>query len=463
MPPLTSKSSARGALALLALGVTLLLAACGSAGSSGDSTGSTASGESTSPSQEPFSSYEFKPPKFEYRGPLFELSQDYPTQMPPAAEMPGFFKTDFRKDWRTYMDEAREYCFEGNTDVEWRGQDNAVRPWFHMPWQDYGDNGREGIHGLTLEASVRPGQLAKDQKYGKGATYAVGLYNDFGGYTIGKVWQNHEEPDPGYAATQGFPEGTVVCKLLFVNIPPAVVAEEIPFLVNPIRWQAYADKPTGSGRAVQDVTLIQMDFMVRDERASAGWIFGTFQYNGKLAKPDRWENLAPVGLMWGNDPDQTEGAPKENSSGRFTSPGVGASTQINAALDETVVNPDRNELPPTHLGWNGRLNGPVDNSLSSCMSCHMTASSPERPLSPTFLGTEIDENEPNKPIRPKTNSPKWEEFWMQWFENVGWKEGKLEPFLEAKYPLDFSLQLSDALQNFYLAEEERKPVNPVRR
>jgi hypothetical protein len=435
---------------------TLALAACGS-GSGATSESESIEGSEPSTSQEPFTSYEFKPPKFEYRGPLFELSQDYPDQIPPEGEIPGFFKTDFREDWRTYGDEAREYCFEGNTDIEWRGQDNAVRPWFHMPWQDFGPRGREGIHGLTEEASVRPSQLAKDQMYDKGDTYAVGLYNEFGGYTIGKVWQNHKEPDPAYAATKGFPEGTVVCKLLFVNIPPEIVAKEVPFLVNPIQWQAYTGLPTGKGRAVQDVTLIQMDVMVRDERASAGWIFGTFQYNGKLAKPDRWENLAPVGLMWGNDPDQAEGIPQENSQNRFTAPPVGETTQINAALDETVIN-DSNELPPTHLGWGGRLNGPVDNSLSSCMSCHMTASSPERPLSPTFLSPE-----PGPEGRPRTSSPEWEGFWMRWFQNVGWKEGKLEPFLEAKYPLDFSLQLSAALQTFYKAEEEVKPVNRVRR
>ncbi len=453
MPPLNLKANAWLTLALLALCGPLLVGGCGGASDSlGDLT--------TAPSQAPFSNYEFKPPEDEYKGPLFELSQDYPTQMPPQSAMPGFFKTDFRQDWRTFMDEARTYCFEGNTKIEWRGQENAVRPWFHMPWQDWGRTGREGIHGLTLEASIRPGQLVDKQAYSKGATYAVGLYNEFGAYTIGKVWEKHDEPDPAYAATQGFPVGTVVCKLLFVNIPPKVVVEEIPFLADPIQWQAYANKPTGSGRAVQPVTLIQMDVMVRDERASAGWVFGTFQYNGELAKADAWENLAPVGLTWGNDPDKTAGIPAENSSGGFTSPGVGKTTQINAALDETVVNPNTSELPPTHLGWNGRLNGPVDNSLSSCMSCHMTASSPERPLSPTFLSTEPP---PGKMKRPPTSAPEWNGFWMRWFQNVGWKEGKLEPFLEAKYPLDFSLQLSDALQNFYQAEEDKKPANPVRR
>lgn len=437
----------------------LVLTACGSSSDSGTTSASDSTGQSgLTVSQEPFSSYEFKPPADEYDGPLFELSQDYPTEMPPRAEMPGFFETDFREDWRTYIDEARNYCFEGNTEVDWRGQENEVRSWFHMPWQDFGPNGREGIHGLTREASIKPSQLAEGQSYGKGVTYAVGLYNEFGGYAIGKVWQDHEEPDPEYASTEGFPQGTVVCKLLFVNIPPEIVAQQIPFLVNPIQWQAYTALPSGSGRAVQSVALIQMDIMVRDERAPAGWIFGTFQYNGELDEPNRWNNLAPVGLMWGNDPGKSEGIPLENSQGSFTVPPVGKATPINAELDETVVNPDSSELPPTHLGWNGRLNGPVDNALSSCMSCHMTASSPAEQLSPTFLKAG---QEPGQ--RPKSSSPGWDAFWMQWFQNVGWKNGKLEKFMKAEYALDFSLQLSAALQNFYQSEEQIKPVNRVRR
>jgi hypothetical protein len=456
------------AAACAALLAMLLLSACGSDGSAGDS-GASASGEAVAatetegastapaPSQEPFSSYveEFKPPEDEYKGPLFELSQDYPPKMPRKSEMPIFFNTDFRQDWRTYMSEARDYCFEGNTEVEWKGQKNKVRSWLNMPWQDFGPSGREAIHGLTQEASIRPFQLAKSQIYGQGDTYAVGFYNEFGGYAIGQVWKDHHNPDPEYASTKGFPEGTVVCKLLFVSIPPEIVAQQIPFLANPIQWEAYVGVPSGPGRAVQKVTLIQMDLMVRDERAPAGWIFGTYQYNGELNSRNRWQNLIPVGLTWGNDPDQTDDIPVENSQHRFPSPQKLNATPINDQLDETVVNPDASELPTTHLGWNGRLNGPVDNLLSSCMSCHMTASSPERPLSPMFLST--PEN------RPPSSSPEWNDFWMQWFQNVGWKNHKLEKFKEAKYALDFSLQLSAALQNFYLAEEQIKPVNPVRR
>lgn len=454
MVPRPFKYAARVTLALLALGAALLLAGCGSGGSSGKSN-PTSEGLASTPPQKPFSSFEFEPPKDEFTGPLFELSQDYPTQMPPESEVPEFYGIDFHTDWRTYMLEVRDYCFEGNTEVDWRGQENKVRPWYHMPWQDYGPKGREGIHGLTREASIKRFQLAKTQKYSKGGAYAVGMYNSFGGYTIGQVWKDHDHPNREFAAKQGFPKGTVVCKLLFISIPPEVIEEEIEFLDNPIEWQAYTGTEfNGTERAVHDLTLIQMDIMIRDERASAGWIFGTYQYNGKLENPDRWQNLAPVGLMWGNDPDETQNIPVTDQ-GKWPSVQPTPETPINAGLDETVINPDSKELPPTHLGWNGRLNGPVDNPLSSCMSCHMTASSPEEELSPLFTGVT------ERPQQP--GSQEWEKWWMQWFQNVGWKEGKLEPFMEAKYPLDFSLQLSDALQNFYEAEKNITPANPIQR
>ena len=441
---------------LLALGAMLLLSACGSDEPTEESIATTTAAKQVSATPEkPFSDFEFEPPKSEFTGPLFELSQDYPTQMPPESEIPGFYETDFHTDWRTYMMEVRDYCFEGNTEVDWRVQENKVRPWYHMPWQDYGPKGREGIHGLTREAAIKPEQLATTQKYGKGGAYAVGVYNSFGGYTIGQVWKDHEHPNREFVAKQGFPKGTVVCKLLFISIPPEVIEAEIPFLDNPIEWQAFTGVSfNGTQRAVHDLTLIQLDIMVRDERASAGWIFGTYQYNGKLKNPDRWQNLAPVGLMWGNDPNETANIP-ETENGKWPALKPPTETPVNPKLEETVINPNAEELPPTHLGWNGRLNGPVDNPLSSCMSCHMTASSPEKDLSPLFTGV----NE--RPQAP--GSEEWKKWWLQWFQNVGWKEGKLEGFMGAEYPLDYSLQLSDALQNFYEAEKDVTPKNPVQR
>lgn len=53
----------------------------------------------------------------------------------------------------------------------------------------------------------------------------------------------------------------------------------------------------------------------------------------------------PVGVIWGNE--------------------VATQQWINTSVGT-----------PQHLGFEGRLNGPVDNPKSSCMSCHATAQTP---------------------------------------------------------------------------------------
>jgi hypothetical protein len=369
-----------------------------------------------------FPDFGFMPAAKDYEGRVFHLSQDYPKDMPSDDKQPPFMSIDYKTDWRKYMMAVRDYCFEGNIkggDVEDDFDVAAENPprWFHMPWQHWTPtgSGREGIHGLTREAQVQPQQLAWGQS-ATGQTYAVGFFNVFGGYTVGQVWADHERPDPKKAL---FPNGTVIFKLLFVDIPPA----QVPYLANPLQWQAYASTTfTSTTRTTEPLSLIQMDIAVRQPGTPTGWVFGTFQYNGALGKTNRWENLVPVGLIWGNDPEITadDSNPKP------------VATRINPQLKETVINPDTNELPPTHLGWNGRLNGPVDNPMSSCLSCHMTASAPAAmPLNPLF--------QPNPPAPGS-------EVWMQWFQNLKCGE-HFDPAKKA-HPTDFSLQIAQSIQNW---------------
>ena len=118
--------------------------------------------------------------------------------------------------------------------------------WFHVPWQHYGPTGREGVHGLTKEAPVEPQQLAISQTFTDGQVYAVGLYNPFGGYTIGKVWADKQHPD---ASDIRFPVGTVVIKVLFTDVP----TDQVPSLANPLMWKAYvtlnyAERKSGTSR-----------------------------------------------------------------------------------------------------------------------------------------------------------------------------------------------------------------------
>lgn len=375
-----------------------------------------------------FPDFGFAPEK--YDKPFFKLRQDYPSQLPPSAEIPAFYRNElasqewqdyYREHWKEYLLEVRQYCFEGNWEHDWRVEANTKRAWYHMPWQHWGRFAREGLHGLTKEAAVKPRQLAATQTSG-GQAYAIAFYNAFAGYLFHQVWEDPDQPkEQAIEAMGGFPHGTVIFKLLFVDIPP----EQVPFLVNPTTWKAYITSSFGSeDRSIRDVHLIQMDVMMKDDRAPFGWLYGTFQYNGAMRRDNPWENLVPVGLQWGNDPDV--------KGDDFTNPQP-TSTRINPAIRESVINADPNELPATHLGWNGRLNGPVDNPRSACMSCHMTAHFPydADQIAPMFVK--------GKNYQPGSDA------WMNWFRNFNCEDS----FLEGRMSTDGSLQMSMSLKNFY--------------
>lgn len=358
---------------------------------------------------------------------VFKLSQDYPKNLP-KNKLPKFYNIDYKTNWREYLISVRDYCFEGNTNVDFRVENNKARNWYHMPFQHYSANGREGFHGLTKEAPVKSHQLAISQEYATSGAWAVGFFNDVAGYTIGQVWADHENPDVTLMKG-GFKHGAVLFKLLFTSIPKDVAESTVPFFRNGIWWDAYATYNfNSSDRSKIQVVLTQMDIMVRDDNAPNGWVFGNFQYNGAVNNPIKWNNLVPVGLMWGQDP---------TNNVNFSNP-YPTNTIINTALKETIINPDSNELPPTHLGWNGRLNGPLDNSMSSCYSCHSTAEYPQgSPISPLF--------DPVLSVKYPPSS----EGWMLWFRNLKCAESfDKSTIAKPHYSTDFCLQMSEALENF---------------
>lgn len=342
-----------------------------------------------------------------WTGPVFHLSQDYP-QTPPAAESYPWQTIDFRTHSNDYLRAVLKYGVEGNDEVDWDVRKNSVRPWYHAPWLHWGRNGREFIHGLTYERVSQPLELAPSQST-QFQNWAVGMYNAPGGYVIGKVWADADAPNPKAAS---FPEGTVTIKLLLTQ----ATAAQVPYLANSKEWQAYiydsVNIPTNpqARRTVATLRLLQIDVAVRDARSPTGWIFGTFAYNGFAVGKTVWDRMIPVGLMWGNDPTILNNAVKNPSR-----------------LKETVINDTDPDLPIEHLGWGGRLNGPVDNTYSSCISCHGTAQWPATsPIVP--------------PGSVKPDSPGW----MRWFRNI--KSG--EPFDNGSASLDFSLQLSSGITNF---------------
>ena len=336
-----------------------------------------------------------------WMGRVFKLNQAYPAAAPADAQ--PWLAFDPKTQQAQYIAAVLTYFYQGNTrpsvEDSFDPTQNTVRQWYNAPWQDFGLNGREPIHGLTRERVSKPHELDPHQA-SSWNNYAVGFYNAPGGVTIGKVWANHGSPN---AALASMPEGTVAAKLLFTTAS----VTEVPYLQGAPTWNAYvtADPHNGSPkkatpRAVLPVRLLQIDVAVKDSRVAnlTGWVFGTFVYGGGPGGPagSGWTNVAPVGLMWGNDPGHTGASP----------------------LTQTWLNP---AVHMPHVGFQGRLNGPVDNKASSCLSCHSTAETPAGVMIP-----------PNGPA----GAP--------WFRNI--PSGT--PFDAGRQSMDYSLQLAVGLTNF---------------
>lgn len=346
--------------------------------------------------------------------------------------------------------------------------------------------GREFIHGLTMERTgcLRelmykvedkpkscdgvPTQSSVDHYQ----SWAVSFYNERGASYIGKVWDEMLNPASGSAPNpqnfssgipvekQGFPEGTVAVKLLFTQAPP----DKVPYLKGSIEWQAdtadfIKEKHEGTKRVREagikkencpekkcfsTLRLLQIDIAIRDNRSPMGWVFATFIYNekaepfinynfssegernGKMA----WLKIEPTGLMFGNDPQ----AVKKGDE-----------------IKESLLNTSLHSRIPQHYGCGDetnplkrRLNGPVDNPVSSCISCHS--------LSETPGNLQIDkvpykdmgcENEGDKNI-------------AYWFRNINPRNSQKPNELTFTsstpqnpiFSLDYSLQLREGISRY---------------
>ena len=159
---------------------------------------------------------------------------------------------------------------------------------------------------------------------------------------------------------------------------------------------------------------MQIDFAVRDDRVEppcgSGWVFGTFIYGGGEVpvKGKGWRNVAPVGLAWGNNSDP------ESCTGKV--------------VEQSWIN---KPVRVRHLGYEGRLNGPVDNRISSCISCHATAQ--ERDSADELDGALA----PWGGVDP-----------TPWFKNYG----PGERFHKDYESLDYSLQLAYGIAGFRTAQ-----------
>jgi len=224
-----------------------------------------------------------------------------------------------------------------------------AQSWYPAPRMTYGnpsDPGtREAARGMTLERSVARGELARNTR--RFPNYAVAYYDARGAHAYQQVWST-ATPGRDTANTSGMqiPEGALVYKLLFSAARSSDFPQDI------LQGSVAANLLPNAGGPTVPVRLLQIDIAVKDSRAGVtGWYFATYAYDRGVQNASPWRRMVPVGLMWGNDPS---GPP----------------------LTQTWINPSAPAYARQHLGVNGRLNGPVDNRASACMSCHSTAQAP---------------------------------------------------------------------------------------
>ena len=348
-------------------------------------------------------------PPADWTGPVFALSHDYPNAYPGDCpkdvctwlDLPVDFSVKFDAPppswddeiWNEYIQQILEYVKEGQDPqladaAGFRTEVNGATRWFHVPWMAYDATaGREFVHGTTNERTAHLSDLIGDGR-GFGVhtlpelsaeceeenklgfeTWAVGMYNPWGGWAMGQAWPESGEPQIveylGSPTPAGlpFPEGTVVAKLLFTTTP----VECAPFLKGAPEWQVNRHQVAADTdqflceRAVQTVRLIQLDVAVVDAgtasnpRSPTRWVYGTFAYDGNIEADNVWDRLVPVGLQWGSDP--------------WTFPAVPEAESVPAR--QSVLNEAMDIYE--HEGCQMRLAGPVDNEKSSCISCHASA------------------------------------------------------------------------------------------
>ncbi|MGO1068149.1 hypothetical protein [Lysobacter sp. CA199] len=379
---------------------------------------------------------------------VFQLSQDYPATF--ADDTFPWMAIDFKAFPTEYLRAVLDYCLEGNGEVDFKVQNNRVRKWYHTPWlHDDGAQfgaGREWRRGLTRERMARPFDLHRKQTV-RAQNWAVGFYNDRGAVSLGKVWRTADgRPDPSKST---FADNTVACKLLFTDATTA----QIPYLSRTKTWTAniYPDVAYDKPRVDRTVRLLQLDVAVKDPRMAdtTGWVFGTFVYDGGAPGPTVWDRMVPVGLSWGDDqPVRTDA----NRDGVFVNTAL-TQVRINSTLVERSGWNYANRAYVLHHGLGGRLNGPIDSPVSSCISCHgragtyagTTASKIGQPMNMAFFSAA-------KPsVYPMAQ---FDEFFKPIPGGAHIETQSGDRYMTT----DYSLQLSAGIRNYYQNLRNPPPV-----
>lgn len=401
-----------------------------------------------------------------------------PIDVATAEQYVKLLKNHIKDDMILLLSDSRK---EGST-PQWNA---ASRGWYNQPWLS---PIRDGIHGTYLgSACMAPELFPKSGLTEPFSTYVLVFYNDIAAQSLYRVW-GQGAVSPNFSDDAAiFDEGSIIVKAAFTTASadtwkPMQYALPWTISLNPVNCNSsgqvlhetsHSQKVSDlAGKEIEtyiassveqpepiDVNLFQFDIVTKDSIASpeTKWVFSTLVHDaGKLySSPDAataWENLVPLGAMWGNDPQITN---------------------INRALNQTWINQQAPLYARETLGWGGRLSGPNDGAvqtppyyqctgdgcdpdtlchgnsctfvgnggenlaMSSCMSCHSAAQYtmasfllpvplkeisefgtpvpsmyPYANTSGTFQGKKYQYNK-EAIVFYEDNSPQW----MTWFQN----------------------------------------------
>lgn len=366
---------------------------------------------------------------------------DYPASVPSHPPY-SWESISFKTSWRRYTDAVLKDVRDSGISIDSAGKIRmpAGSPWWIAPWMDYGSNGRERVNGLTKERSPDPLDLSPTSPGGFDV-WAIGWYNSEGAVGLGKVFADPCDPVLPARDAPGlkFPDKTVSFKMLFSNATGLDYLDGAPTVL------AKIDKNSRAKR----LKLLQVDIAIRDPDADeTDWVMGTFIWKGPARGDGFLDNLVPVGLMWGNDPNVHD-----------------ASWGAWAPIKQSRINKDLAGVlwqgtPGSWLhrpfpGFQGRLNGPADNMRSSCLSCHALAQWPRNPTLSIVPTYPVGPNGPQPPL----SEADIEKNVSDYFRNT--RGGDLvDPTFPAR-PLDYSLQLEAGLTRMCQACKEGKLLGPT--
>jgi hypothetical protein len=352
---------------------------------------------------------------------------DLPSTIPVvqhAWEAPGI---GFETDWRGYIAAVMsEIKASGIAIKNNKITMPASSPWWITPWMDYTRTGRDPLIGLTTERGPDPGDLSPTSTAGHSAL-AIGWYNAEGAASLKEIFSDPCDPKVPQLASGArwtFKPQTAAFKLLFTDAP----ASEVAYLAGAPTVRAMV-----AGKATT-LRLIQVDIAVRDPRATqTSWVFGTYVWVGPARGDELFDNLEPVGLMWGNDPGVQANvlaafAPLQQS-------------KLNEALAGKVWQANGSGWPQRpYPGFQGRLNGPADNWRSSCLACHASAQYPRD----VQLGAPPRGVKATDSLTPAEISAKFAPYFVnvQSGHLINPQADQTTPLPAA--PLDYSLQLQTA-------------------